>query len=162
MKVKDVMKTDVGFCSTEDNLKKTAETMRYRDCGVIPIVDEENRVVGMLTDRDICLAVAARIRKASDVKNKELMSGGVTVCSAEDKLEDALKKMRKHQIKRLAVVAAGGELDGILSVADILLSARKVNHLKKKVYATLEKIAKPRPIVLREVSADKESEKAQK
>ena len=153
MRVKDVMKTDVGFCSTEDNLKKTAEMMRYRDCGVIPIVDEERRVVGMLTDRDICLAVAARNRKASDVKNKELMSGSVIVCSAEDKLEDALKKMRKHQIKRLAAVGESGELVGILSVADILLSVRKDKHLKKKVYATLDTIAKPRPIVLREIPA---------
>lgn len=156
MKVKDVMKTDVGFCSTEDNLKKTAEIMRFRDCGVVPIVDEEKRVVGMLTDRDICLAVAARNRKASDVKTKELMSRSVIVCSADDKLEDALRKMRKHQIKRLAAVGEAGELVGVLSVADVLLSVRKDKHLKKKVYATLEKISKPRPIVLRE-TADEEN-----
>ena len=153
MKVKDVMKTDVGFCSTEDNLKKTAEIMRHRDCGAVPIVDEENRVVGMLTDRDICLAVAARNRKASDVKNKELMSGSVIVCSAEDKIEDALRKMRKHQIKRLAAVGAGGELVGILSVSDVLLSIRKDKKLKKKIYLTLKKISEPRRIVLREISA---------
>jgi CBS domain-containing protein len=153
MKVKDVMKTDVAFCSTEDNLKKTAEMMRYRDCGAVPIVNEEKRVVGMVTDRDICLAVAARNRKASDVKTKELMSG-VIVCSAEDKLEDALKKMRKNQIKRLVAVGENGELVGILSVSDILLSAGKDKHLKKKVYATIEKISKPRPIVLRETSVE--------
>ena len=156
MKVKDVMKTDVGFCSTEDNLKKTAEIMRFRDCGVVPIVDEEKRVVGMLTDRDICLAVTARNRKASDVKTKELMSRSVVVCSADDKLEDALRKMRKHQIKRLAAVGEAGELVGVLSIADVLLSVRKDKHLKKKVYATLEKISKPRPIVLRE-TADEEN-----
>ena len=151
MKVKDVMKTDVGFCSTEDNLMKTAETMLHRDCGVIPIVDEEKRVVGMLTDRDVCLAVAARNRKASDVKAKELLRGEPVVCSAEDKLEGALRKMRKHQIKRLAAVGEGGELVGILSVTDVLLAAGKDKDLKKKVYATLKAIFKPRPIVLREV-----------
>lgn len=149
------MKTDVGFCSAEDNLMKTAEIMRRRDCGVVPIVDEENRVVGMLTDRDICLAVAARNRKASDVKCKELINGEAIVCSADDKLEDALRKMRKHQIKRLAAVGGKGELVGILSIADVLLFVRKDKNLKKKVYATLEKISKPRPIVLREVSAEK-------
>jgi len=152
MKVKDVMKTDVGFCSTEDNLMKTAEMMLRRDCGVIPIVDEEKRVVGMLTDRDICLAVAARNRKASVVKTKELMRGEPVVCLAEDKLEAALRKMRKHQVKRLAAVGANGELVGILSVADILLSASKNKDLKKKVYATLKGIFKPRPIVLREIN----------
>lgn len=153
MRVKDVMIADVEFCSTEDNLMKAAETMRRRDCGAIPIVDADGRVVGILTDRDICLAVAARNRKASDVKTKELLGGEPDVCAGEDKLEDALKKMRKHRIKRLAVVGAGGELVGILSVADVLLAVGKDKDLKKKVYAALRAIAKPRPIVLREMSA---------
>jgi CBS domain-containing protein len=151
MKVKDLMKIDVGFCSTEDNLKKAAEVMRYRDCGVVPVVDAEHRVVGMLTDRDICLAVAARNRKASDVKTGELINGKAIVCSPDDKLEDALKKMRKHQVKRLAAVGGSGELAGILSVSDILLAVGKDKDLKKKIYAALKAIYKPRPIVLREI-----------
>ncbi len=152
MKVKDVMKIDVGFCSTEDNLMKAAEIMRFRDCGAVPIVDAENRVVGMLPDRDLCLAVVARNRKASDVKTGELLHGETIICAAEDKLEDVLRKMRKYQIKRLAAVGSGGELVGILSINDILLVVRKDKNLKKKVYATLKAIVKPRPIVLREVS----------
>ena len=151
MKVKDVMKTDVAFCLAGDSLMKAAELMRSRDCGVVPVVDDENRVVGMLTDRDLCLAVVARNRKASDVKCIELMDGGAIVCATEDKLEDALKKMRKHQIKRLAVVGKSGEIVGILTVADVLLAVRKDKNLKKKVYATLQAIFKPQPIVLREV-----------
>ena len=156
MRVKDVMKTDVGFCSAEDNLMKTAEIMRRRDCGAVPIVDEENRVVGMLTDRDICLAVAARNRKASDVKCKELINGEAIVCAADDKLEDALRKMRKHRIKRLPAIGAGGELIGILSIGDVLPAVRRDKKLKKKVYATLEKISKPRPIMLRERESEKD------
>lgn len=152
MKVKDVMKTDVGFCDLEDNLKKAAEIMRYRDCGVVPIVDDKKRVVGMLTDRDVCLAVAARNRKASEVKTKEVIKGKAIFCSPEDKLEDALRKMRKYQIKRLTAVSENGELAGILSITDIMLSVRKNKDLKKKVYATLKAIFKPRPIVLQEVS----------
>ena len=152
MKVKDVMKTDVGFCSTEDNLMKAAEVMRARDCGIVPIVDENKKVVGMLTDRDLCLVVVARNRKASDVKTGELLDGKIIVCAAEDKLEDVLRKMRKYQIKRLAVAGRDGRLVGILSVNDILLAVRKDKDLKKKVYAALRAIVKPRPIVLREVS----------
>jgi CBS domain-containing protein len=151
MKIKDVMKTDVGFCSTEDNLKKAAEIMRYRDCGVVPIVDAENLVVGMLTDRDVCLAVVARNRKASDVKTKELINGKAITCSPDEKLEDALKKMRKCQIKRLAAVGKNGELVGILSITDILRAVRKDKDLKKKVFSTLKAISKPRSIVLREI-----------
>ncbi len=86
------MKTNVGFCSTEDSLMKAAEVMRQRDCGVVPIVNADKKVVGMLTDRDLCLAVVARNRKASDVKTEELLRGKAIVCSADDKLEDALKK----------------------------------------------------------------------
>ena len=157
MKVKDVMKTDVGFCSTEDNLMKAAEVMRHRDCGVVPIVDADGHVVGMLTDRDLCLAVVARNRKASDVKTEELLHGEAIVCAADDKLEDALRKMRKNQVKRLAAISAGGELVGILSVTDILLVAGKDKKLQKKVYATLKAIFKPSPIVLREVSAGEEN-----
>ncbi len=156
MRVKDVMKTDVGFCSAEDNLMKTAEIMRRRDCGAVPIVDEENRIVGMLTDRDICLAVAARNRKASDVKCRELINGGAIVCAADDKLEDALGKMRKHRIERLAAIGAGGELVGILSIGDVLPAVRRDKKLKKKVYATLEKFSKPRPIMLRESESEKD------
>jgi CBS domain-containing protein len=158
MKVKDVMKTNVSFCSTEDSLMKAAEVMRHRDCGVVPIVDEDKKVVGMLTDRDLCLAVVARNRKASDVKTEELLRGKAIVCSAEDKLEDALRKMRKYQVKRLAAIGAGSELVGILSVTDVLqLAIRKDKKLKKKVYATLKAIFKPRPIVLREVSVSEEN-----
>jgi len=158
MKVKDVMKTSVGFCSTEDSLMKAAEVMRHRDCGVVPIVDEDKKVVGMLTDRDLCLAVVARNRKASDVKTEELLRGKAIVCAADDEIEDALRKMRKYQVKRLAAIGSGGELVGILSVTDVLqLAAGKDKKLKKKVYATLKAIFKPSPIVLREVSASEDN-----
>jgi len=104
-----------------------------------------------LTDRDLCLAVVARNRKASDVKTAELINDAPVVCAANDKLEDALRKMRRHQIKRLAAVGKDGELVGILSITDVLLSVRKDKDLKKKIYATLKAIFKPRPIVLREI-----------
>ena len=154
MKVKDAMKTDVGACSTEDNLMKTAEIMRLRDCGVVPVIDEGKKVVGMLTDRDICLAIESRNRKASDVKAADLLKGKAITCFAEDDLESALRKMRKYQIKRLAVVDKSNELAGILTVSDVLLAVRKDKDLKKKIYATLRAIAQPKPIVLQEISSE--------
>ena len=148
------MKTDVGACSTEDNLMKTAEIMRLRDCGVVPVIDGGKKVVGMLTDRDICLAIASRNRKASDVKAADLLKGKAITCFAEDDLESALRKMRKYQIKRLAVVDKSNELAGILTVSDVLLAVRKDKDLKKKIYATLRAIAQPKPIVLQEISSE--------
>ncbi len=154
MKVKDVMKTDVGACSTEDSIMKTAEIMRLRDCGVVPVIDGEKKVVGILTDRDICLAIASRNRKASDVRAADLLKGNAITCFADDDLESALRKMRKHQIKRLAVVDKSNELAGILTISDVLLAVRKDKNLKKKIYATLRAIAQPKPIVLQEISAE--------
>lgn len=153
MKVKDAMKTDVVFCAPEDNLMKVAELMRLRDCGAIPIVDDEKKIVGMLTDRDVCLAVAARNRKASDVRAGDLGKRRVVVCHAEDDLESALRKMRKYQIKRLVVANDAGELAGFLAIADFVLSVRKDKKLKKKIYAAIKKIVEPKPIVLREIAA---------
>ncbi len=80
------------------------------------------------------------------------MTDKIIVCSANDKIEDALKKMRKNQLKRLAVTGKDGKLVGILSVTDVLISVRKDKKLKKKIYKTLEAIFQPRPIVLQEVS----------
>lgn len=154
MKVKDAMKTDVVFCAPQDNLMRVAELMRLRDCGAIPIVDGKKKVVGMLTDRDVCLAIAARNRKASDVRAEDLGKRKVVSCYAEDDLESALRKMRKYQIKRLAVVEKSGELAGILSIADAVLSVGKNKKLKKKIYAAIKKIVEPKPIVLREIADD--------
>jgi CBS domain-containing protein len=126
MKVKDVMRPMSDFCSTEDSLMKCADIMRLRDCGVVPIVDEDETVVGMLTDRDLCLAVVARNRKASDVLCKEVINRRAVVCSGDDKLENALRKMRKYQIKRLAAVGKDGKLTGILSITDIMLQFGKI------------------------------------
>ena len=154
MKVNDVMKTEVGFCSPEDSLMKAADIMRSRDCGAVPIVDENKRAIGILTDRDLCLAVVARNRKASDVKTVELINGKLIVCAAEDKLGDALRKMRKYRIKHLVAVGSEGELIGILPLSDVLLSVGKDKDLKKTFYSTLKAIYKPQPIVLREIESE--------
>lgn len=156
MRVKDIMKTDVAFCRTTDNLMRVASLMRQRDCGIVPIVDEKSKVVGVLTDRDLCLAVVARNRKASDVKAADLIGTAAIVCRSEDKIETVLKLMKKNQIKRLAVTNESGELAGIVSISDLLLGVRKSKNLKKKIYSTLKAVAKPRPIVLREVAANDE------
>ena len=152
MKVKEFMTKNVGFCHPENNLTEAAEIMQRRDCGIVPVIDEDEKVVGMISDRDICLALANENAKFSQVKVEKLMMTKIINCSADDKIEDALRKMRKNQLKRLAVIGKEGKLVGILSVTDVLISVRKNKKLKKKIYKTLEKIFQPRPIVLQEVS----------
>jgi CBS domain-containing protein len=157
MKVKKIMTTDVGCCRLEDNLMQVVEMMRQKNCGVVPIVNEENRLAGIVTDRDICLAVGELPnRKISSVKAGEIISGEVVACAPEDKIETALKKMRKHQLKRLPVVDKNGQIAGILSVTDVVLSAGKNKTLKKQIYSTFKGIFEPRPIVLQEIAVSPE------
>ena len=145
------MTTDIGFCNLEDSLTRAAEIMWQKDCGVVPVVDEEQKVVGMITDRDICIAATTRNQKPSDIKAKEMINREVISCVANDRLETALKKMRRNQLKRLPITGENGELVGILSIADVLLCEQKAKKLRKKIYQTLKAIGTSRPIVLKEI-----------
>lgn len=147
------MTKDVGFCHPADNLQKAVEIMWRKDCGVVPIIDKKKRVVGMITDRDICIALASKNEKASEMKVSELIKNKIVACPESETLETALKKMKRKQIKRLPVVNKKRELVGILSITDVLLSCEKDKKLQKKVFSTLKAIGKPHPIILKEISA---------
>ena len=152
MKVKKLMTAEVEFCHLEDDLTKAVEIMWRRDCGAVPVISGDMRVIGMITDRDICIAAGSRRQKPSKIKIGEVVTNGNPVtCSADETAEDALKKMRRKQIKRLPVVSQNGALIGILSITDILLKDKK---LKKKVFSALKAIAKPRPIILSEITEE--------
>src|SRR5688500_13769352 len=152
MKVKKLMTDEVELCHLEDDLAKAVEIMWRRDCGAVPVINGDMRVVGMITDRDICIAAGSRSQKPSEIKIGEVVTNrNLVTCSADETAEDALKKMRRKQLKRLPVVSQNGALIGILSITDILLKDKK---LKKKVFSALKAIAKPRPIILSEITEE--------
>ena len=154
MKVKKIMTAEAGFCSADENLSKAVEIMWQRDCGAVPVIDGEMKVIGMITDRDIAVAVGSNSKTAGKIKIGEVIREKVITCFEKDDAEDALKKMRRAKVKRLPVVNENGALVGIISITDLMLKAPK---LKKKVFSTLKAIAKPRPIVLREVTEKTDS-----
>ena len=145
MKVRKIMTADVETCSPEDDLAKVVEIMWRRDCGVVPITDDEEKVAGIITDRDIAIASASKNRVLSKIKVADLIGEKIIVCNADDKSEDALKKMRKYKIKRLPVLDETEKLVGILSISDVLLKDKKS---KKTALKVLQNLAKPRPIIL--------------
>ncbi|HEX8639274.1 MAG TPA: CBS domain-containing protein [Pyrinomonadaceae bacterium] len=151
MKVQDVMTAEVGFCRAEDNLANAAHIMWEKDCGAVPILDAENRVAGMITDRDICIALGTRDRRASEIGVGEFCRADTIVCAPDDKLKAVLKKMAKNQIKRLPVVSQSGELIGIISLTDILLTTDEDKKLRKTIVSALTEISKPQPILLTEI-----------
>jgi CBS domain-containing protein len=117
------MTGDVKSCGPDTNLAAAAMIMWENDCGTIPVVDDAGKVIGMITDRDICMAAATKDREASRIAVGEVITGNVFSCRPEDDLSDALKTMQNERVRRLPVVNGEGELCGILSVNDILLRA---------------------------------------
>lgn len=157
MKVREVMTSDVSFCQPSSTLAEAAMMMWQRDCGVVPVVDEQKKVVGMITDRDICMAVATKNRLASDILAAEIISGKVKSCSPNDDVETALKAMKKKQLRRLPVTSKDGVLLGIVSLSDIAQTS-KGKDLKKKLLKALREISAFRPPHLHEIaSEDKET-----
>jgi CBS domain-containing protein len=123
MKVRDIMTKGPVFCHSDSNLAAAAEKMWAHDCGVLPVVDDELGVVGVITDRDICIALGTKDRRASSVLVREVMTTKVYVCAPEDDIHTALKVMEKGRVRRLPVVNREGKLMGILSMDDIVLAA---------------------------------------
>ena len=151
MKVFEVMTIDPGVCGPEDNLTRAAQIMWEKDCGIVPVVTAEKRVVGVITDRDITIAAATRNRRTSSIKAREMNFTTVKTCAMEDDLKDVLKRMRKYKIRRPCVTNQAGELLGIVSLADILLKAGEKKGIRKQIFSTLAAIAHPAPIVLEEI-----------
>jgi CBS domain-containing protein len=125
MKVRDIMVNSPVFCHPDSNLAAATEKMWVHNCGMLPVVDDELGVVGVITDRDICISLGTRNKRASDVLVREVMSGKLYACAPEDDIHSALETMEKHQVRRLPVVNLDGKLAGILSIGDLTLHAEK-------------------------------------
>lgn len=143
MRVVDVHTPQPRACSPDASLAHAAVIMWNHDCGVVPVV-EFGRVVGMITDRDVCLAVGMRSRRATDIAVREIMSRAVHSCRPGDDLAAALRTMARYKVRRLAVTDERGQLRGVLSINDIL---RRVDEPggpgRDLVLDTIQEISRP-------------------
>lgn len=123
MRVQEIMTRDPFTCSPDEHAGTAAWRMWEGDCGILPVM-RDSRLVGVVTDRDIAVALAMRGRRADDLRVAEVQQGdsGLTVCSPRDSVSDALAKMREHRVRRLPVVE-NGKLVGIVSMNDLVLAA---------------------------------------
>jgi CBS domain-containing protein len=122
MKVKDVMTTDVKTCTPDTTVAEAAHLMWEGDCGILPVVDA-GELVGVVTDRDMYIALATRNTLASRLKVGSVATKKLVTCVPEDDVKGALAKMSHERVRRLPVVGFGGTVLGILSMNDILLAA---------------------------------------
>jgi FOG: CBS domain len=126
MKVKEIMTPDAKACAETANLAKAAELMSHNNCGILPVVTAGGKVVGLITDRDICVAAAKNNQSLASMRVEEVITGNVHACCPEDDIQAALRTMRENKVRRLPVIDAEGMLSGILSMDDVLLNAEEV------------------------------------
>jgi nucleotide-binding universal stress UspA family protein/CBS domain-containing protein len=122
MKVMDVMQWEPRVASSEMTLPQVARIMEEAGCGFLPVVGEGSRLLGVVTDRDVCLALARP--DASAVRVRDLLRGVVWSCAAGDEVGAALRTMADRQVRRLPVLDSRGRLAGILSLDDVVAEAR--------------------------------------
>jgi CBS domain-containing protein len=122
MKVRDIMTQEPKFCGLDTNIAAATEMMWSNDCGVLPVV-EDGKLAGIITDRDICIALGTRNRPAADTTVKDVATGDVQTCTPDDDVHTAMAIMRRAKVRRLPVVSDGGVLEGIIALNDIVLAA---------------------------------------
>lgn len=125
MNVQAIMTSSPFFATRDATVSDVARIMAEKEVGVVPIVDETRRLLGILTDRDVCKAIATTNCAACDIPALDLASRPVISCGPEEELESALKTMRDHHIRRLPVVDSKSKLQGILSIDDVVLRSEE-------------------------------------
>ena len=153
MKVQRLMTKQVGSCRSHENLETAAQVMCELDCGCVPIIDSDSKVIGMLTDRDICMAAYYQGRTLGEIPVSSAMSREVYACFPEDDLTVAERIMESKQVRRLPVINEGRHLVGLLSLDDIAIRAAKEEGKKRvlkglkptEVAHTLAVVCQPRP-----------------
>ena len=154
MKIENLMTRRVAACGQEDNLDQAARLMWENDCGCVPVTDRENRVVGMLTDRDVCMAAWTRHARLDEIPAREIMSREVVAVTADEPVAKAENLMKQRQVRRLPVVDRQRRLVGIVSLNDLArrCAAPGVPHkevpLPLDVAETLAAVCRPHACIL--------------
>src|SRR5450755_4215397 len=127
MTVKDVMTQQVATCRPETNLAEAAALMWEKDCGALPVLAESGELTGIITDRDICIALGTRNVRSSDLCVRDVVKDHPLVCRSSEDIHVALQTMHDAKIRRLPVVNENASLEGIVSIDDVVLSAAHGN-----------------------------------
>jgi CBS domain-containing protein len=115
---REIMTGDADCVQASQSILDAAKELASRDVGAMPICGDDDRLKGMLTDRDIVVKVLAEGKDPSSTKVSELAQGKPVTIGADDSIEEALRTMSEHRVRRLPVID-GHDLVGIISQADI-------------------------------------------
>jgi CBS domain-containing protein len=152
MNVSTLMSAAAKSCGPNDDLQRAAQIMWESDCGIVPVVDSEERVVGMITDRDICMAAYTHGQPLWQIPVSNAMAKDVHGVRENSLLEAAEGVMRRLRIRRVPVLDGDGRLKGILSMNDLARHAhRSAGHKHDglsgdRIVQTLAAICEPRGV----------------
>jgi len=123
MKVREVMTKTPVCCMSVDSLQTAADLMKSHDVGAIPVVNNytERKLLGIITDRDICIKAVAARKLNGMIKVMDVMTTSPITCQPDDSIENCESKMERNQVRRIPVVDAQGVCIGIVAQADIAL-----------------------------------------
>jgi CBS domain-containing protein len=122
MKVREVMTADVYTCRPDDSIVQIAELMRDEDIGAVPVV-EEDKLIGIVTDRDIVVRGLADSKDPVAATARAVMTGTLLYCFDDQSVEEALDNMGAQQVRRLPVVDRDKRLVGVVSIGDLCAAA---------------------------------------
>jgi CBS domain-containing protein len=148
--VEQIMSRAVATCRPDDSLDTAARIMWEHDCGVVPVTVPEDggeRVVGMLTDRDVCIGAYTQGRPLWDIPVAVAMTHGARTCHPMDTIGSALALMASEQLHRLPVTDHGSHLLGLLSFADVAREEMRTRRVAPAaaLARTVEALSAPRP-----------------
>jgi CBS domain-containing protein len=155
MKVEELMTRAVRTCRPQDSLNDAVRTMWEHDCGCLPVVDEGERVVGVVTDRDACMCAYLRGASLKDLHVGHAMSREVRSCKTTDSVDEAASRMARAQVRRVPVVDEDGRLRGMVTLLDLARFAdeKRRKGLLEQVAHTLAEVGQPRRPSLEDVAA---------
>jgi CBS domain-containing protein len=141
MKAKDIMTRKPKSVTPETSVREAARLMKEEDVGVLPVVDRDgsDRLIGIVTDRDIAIRHVAEGHDSSSCPVSEAMTSSVSTAREDDDVDSVMDLMGKEQVRRIPVIDERGGLIGIVAQADIVREARD----DRKAERTIEKISDP-------------------
>lgn len=142
MKARDIMTENPACITPETTARQAARLMEDHDVGSLPVVESDGnrRLLGVVTDRDLALRVLGR-GESPEVHVREVMSGNVHCCRAEDSLDDVESAMASHQVRRIPIVDGNNCIVGMVAQADLARERKAVGA--KDLGKMLEKISEP-------------------
>jgi CBS domain-containing protein len=148
MQAKDVMTAEPSTCRPSDNLKSAIEVMKREDCGIVPITEGngDQRVVGVVTDRDIALHLGKNDARPSDVRVSDVMTTDIVSSKPDDDIREISRKMQEAQVRRV-LITEGKRLLGVVSTADLARASAHSRHdeVGEEIEKVIEKVSEETP-----------------